>query len=187
MAISTLEQYLDLVTGFWRTGIVRAAIELHVGDHIAKGRTSAETIAAAERADLRGVRILLDALCGLGVMVKREDAYDLTPPFRNLGTAAAGTPTWASADSWTMWGDLSRIVRRGSPSQQGINYGRDFAVMSRPMALQKGARAASQMGVANGDALKVLDLGFVHRRGDAHLATSLRLPAAPPDKKRSAF
>lgn len=58
---------IDLLMGVERAGVLRAAIELQVFDHLGEG-ASARTVAERTGASERGTRILLDALAGLGLL-----------------------------------------------------------------------------------------------------------------------
>lgn len=60
---------IDLLMGVERAGVLRAAIELGVFDHIGEG-TDVPLLAARIEASERGTRILLDALAGLGLLTE---------------------------------------------------------------------------------------------------------------------
>ena len=68
---------------FWyvnvKISILRAALELHVWDRIAGGTTNAEQMALEDGWDPVGTTILLDALCGMGLLDKDSKGYCLTP------------------------------------------------------------------------------------------------------------
>ncbi|NMZ01424.1 AMP-binding protein [Pseudomonas proteolytica] len=59
---------LDLLTGVERAGVLRAAIELKVFDGLAEHPASAATLARQLGTSERGMRILLSALAGLGLL-----------------------------------------------------------------------------------------------------------------------
>jgi len=59
--------------------VARAAIELDVFTHIARGRSLAEELAQACDCSPRGMRILLDALVVLELITKKDQRYTLTP------------------------------------------------------------------------------------------------------------
>jgi 2-polyprenyl-3-methyl-5-hydroxy-6-metoxy-1,4-benzoquinol methylase len=68
---------------FWyinvKISILRAALELHVWDKVAGGTTNAEDMASEEGWDPVGTTVLLDALCGMGLLDKNSKGYCLTP------------------------------------------------------------------------------------------------------------
>ncbi|MBU7018062.1 MAG: hypothetical protein HXS44_11185 [Theionarchaea archaeon] len=70
----------DLEYGVWKATALRAALELDVFTVIARGQSDLERIAAATNCSERGMRILLDALCPLGLLSKSHNEYFLTPP-----------------------------------------------------------------------------------------------------------
>jgi len=59
---------IDLLMGVERAGVLRAAIELGVFDCLDAGNTTASTLAATLNTSERGMRILLDALAGIGLL-----------------------------------------------------------------------------------------------------------------------
>jgi len=84
----TDESILKMVRGFMTSRVVISAAELDLFTLLAeKGRT-ADEVADAIDADLRGITILLDALCALGFLVKTDGTYT----FEEIasGLAAAG-------------------------------------------------------------------------------------------------
>ena len=60
--------------------VFKTAMELDVFTTIAGGCQRVEEIARATRCSLRGMRVLLDALCSLGLLTKSADSYALTHP-----------------------------------------------------------------------------------------------------------
>lgn len=69
-------------TEFWyvnvKISILRAALELHVWDKVAGGTTRAEDMVSEEGWDPVGTTVLLDALCGMGLLCKDSRGYCLT-------------------------------------------------------------------------------------------------------------
>ena len=59
--------------------VLKTAMELDVFTTIASGRQHLEEITQATRCSIRGMRVLLDALCPLGLLSKSEGLYALTP------------------------------------------------------------------------------------------------------------
>jgi 2-polyprenyl-3-methyl-5-hydroxy-6-metoxy-1,4-benzoquinol methylase len=58
---------------------VQTAMELDLFSLIAAGHERLETIAATAGCNPRGMRVLLDALCALGLLVKAQGRYTLSP------------------------------------------------------------------------------------------------------------
>jgi ubiquinone/menaquinone biosynthesis C-methylase UbiE len=110
--------------GFGPTQVLTSAVELGLFTRVAEGKATVAALEAATRASRRGLRMLLDALVGLGFVTK-EDAgdgarYGLTPEseaflvegrpgyhgdfVRLHGTLMAGN-----------WAKLTECVRTGRP------------------------------------------------------------------------
>jgi 8-O-methyltransferase len=58
---------------------VQTAMELDLFSVVAAGHEELDVIAAATKCDPRGMRVLLDALCPLGLLVKTRGRYTLSP------------------------------------------------------------------------------------------------------------
>ena len=59
--------------------VLKAAVELDVFTTIVRGYHSLEVIAAVLQCSVRGMGVLLDALCPLGLLHKSGGTYALTP------------------------------------------------------------------------------------------------------------
>jgi 2-polyprenyl-3-methyl-5-hydroxy-6-metoxy-1,4-benzoquinol methylase len=70
--------FMEAVNGLQKSAVARAAIELDIFSHIARGRGTVESIAAATQASAKGVRVLLDALTVLRLLHKLDNRYHLT-------------------------------------------------------------------------------------------------------------
>lgn len=105
---------------FWyvnvKISILRAALELNVWDRIADGIRSAEEMASREGWDPVGTRILLDALCGMGLLAKDSKGYWLTHIsdfyFVKSKTTYMGDVRMAQL-TWEEEGSLADAIRKG--------------------------------------------------------------------------
>src|SRR5512145_518081 len=68
----------DTILSFQRSAALKAAIELQLFTHIARGANSVETLATAAKASARGIRILCDYLTICGLLEKNGSQYALT-------------------------------------------------------------------------------------------------------------
>jgi Dimerisation domain len=59
--------------------VFKTTLELDVFTTIASGKERLEEIARATQCSVRGMRVLLDALCPLGLLSKSAGSYALTP------------------------------------------------------------------------------------------------------------
>ncbi len=163
--LKTVEDVLDQAVGFWRSGILQAALDLHVADHIVAGHTTAEEVASAAEADPRAMRILMDALCGLGFMDKVDGHYRLEPLVEQILPILGRTaPLSLDKDAMATWTRLSDAVRLGFPLGAKDNYWERFAQTTREVArfqesvLEIAGTNARELGIADRVTLRALDL-----------------------------
>jgi ubiquinone/menaquinone biosynthesis C-methylase UbiE len=69
---------LDAIMAYQRTAAMRAAIDLDLFTLIGSGIADTATLGRAAGASERGVRILCDALCAMGLLAKSQARYTLT-------------------------------------------------------------------------------------------------------------
>jgi len=111
---------MELATGYWASAALLAANELGIFLALADGADTAESVARTIGANSRSVERLMDACCGLNLLVKQGDRY-MAPP----AAAAFLTPgrpgylgsglRWAW-DQFATWGKLAHSVRTGQPA-----------------------------------------------------------------------
>ena len=97
--------------------VIKLAMEMDVFSAIAAGHGTLEEIAAAIGASQRGARILLDALCPLGLLAKSEGIYSLTPTAATF--LVRGRPAYIGGAWLTFWRNRDRLaeaVRTGQPT-----------------------------------------------------------------------
>ncbi len=155
-----IDSVIDQVTGFWRTAVLRAAFELHLPDHLMSGRDSPDIIAAAEGADARAIKMILDVLCAFGFVKKSGGAYKLQPAIENmLPVFRRSTALLLNDATWSMWGRVSESARTGKPIGPGLEYWIEFAHSTREIALQQGREIAGFAKRSNARATRILDVG----------------------------
>ena len=114
-----LIQQLDAGMGTAR--VLGVAVQLGLFTHLAAGQTTVAEIAHAAQASTRGIRMLLDALVGLGLLTKTQDTYTLTPV---AATFLVRDQPWylgqlmESDWMWETWGHLADAVRTGQSFHQ---------------------------------------------------------------------
>ncbi len=79
MAALTIDDLNRMANGFQQSKVLLLGVEFHVFDHIHAGRNTARAIAEAEKTTLRGMEILLDSLCAIGVLGKEDGRYTNSP------------------------------------------------------------------------------------------------------------
>ncbi|MBU7016242.1 MAG: methyltransferase domain-containing protein [Theionarchaea archaeon] len=105
---------------FWYVNVkisaLRAALDLHIWDRIAEGTKNAEEMASREGWDPVGTRILLDALCGMGLLAKDSKGYCLTRIsdfyFVKSKSTYMGDVRKAQL-TWEEEGSLAKAIRTG--------------------------------------------------------------------------
>ncbi len=97
--------------------VLKTALELNVFNTIASGHKQLEEIASATRCSVRGMRVLLDALCPLGLLHKSGGTYTLT--LTSEAYLVQGAPTYCG-DIYLAWlqsrEHFADCVRTGNPT-----------------------------------------------------------------------
>lgn len=136
----TREIISELEYGVWKATVFKVALELDIFTIIAKGNNALHEIADASKCNIRGMSILLNALCPLGFLTKNQDQYYLT----------SVSETYLVRGKDTFYGDWclqSQIawdvrVRAREAVQNGFAIGGDFAnVATQDLWLQDYASA----------------------------------------------
>jgi 2-polyprenyl-3-methyl-5-hydroxy-6-metoxy-1,4-benzoquinol methylase len=97
--------------------VLKTAMELDVFTTIASGHRYVEEIAHATCCSVRGMRVLLDALCPLGLLSKSAGSYALTPAAQAYLVRTA--PTYCADIYLTLFQSRERFadcVRTGTPA-----------------------------------------------------------------------
>jgi predicted O-methyltransferase YrrM len=185
MSYNTPEAVLKLARQFMESRILLTAAELNLFTDLAEKPSSAEELAEALDADLRGLTILLDVLTAMGLLVKQQGTYQTPPeavPFLSDKSPRSALPMILhAAHLWDRWSQLTGIVKGEGPSGPPASATRDseelnafigaMHVAGMPMA-QKIAAA-----VQPGPARNLLDVG-----GASGTYTIAFLEAAPEMK-----
>ncbi|MEW6271808.1 MAG: methyltransferase [Thermodesulfobacteriota bacterium] len=160
----------DNFFAFIRTGVMKAALELDLFTHIARGHRTADALARAAGGDPRGVRILLDTLCVFGFLDKdASGAYALRPLAEAM--LVRGSPAYAggfmriTANRW-LWdavGKLTDVVRSGKPPEAmvdtpGHEFWVEFAEASEQMSSVGAGMVAGLLELDPTRPLEVLDV-----------------------------
>ncbi|MBV9610478.1 MAG: methyltransferase type 12, partial [Acidobacteria bacterium] len=112
-------RFFQTMLAYQQTAAMEAAIDLDIFTAISRGNHTAETIAAACQASIRGTRGLCDALVVMGFLEKHNNKYSLAPDSamfldRNsrtyIGTAAKFL---AMRDLRQNFDSLADAVRKG--------------------------------------------------------------------------
>lgn len=114
------DRMMSMVTGFWVTQTVRAAAIYNLADHLAKGTSTPEGIAAAEGIHLGATRRLMRTCASLGLMTSEDGGahYSATSLLSTLvkddPNSLRGFAISQSAPGhWLPWGLFPEAVRSG--------------------------------------------------------------------------
>ncbi len=111
------QSILELHFSFAPSRILAAGVQLDVFSPLANGARNPAAIAQAIRASERGTRMLLDALVVLGLLRRRDGAYELTSASaRYLVRSSPDYMGSALELDWHSWDHLADAVRNGGPA-----------------------------------------------------------------------
>lgn len=145
--------------GFRQARVLMTANNLAIFEHT-KTAKSAALVARAMRADKRAVEILLDALTGMGLIVKKSGKYknsELSAKFLVSGQPYYQGDIIRHADNlWSNWSGLDEVVRTGRPFH--VAHDHDAFIMGmHNMAIFKAAGVLNEIGTSG--VKTALDLG----------------------------
>lgn len=117
---------MELSTAYWGSQVFLTANRIGLFGHLADQEMTAEEVASGLGLDPRGVRLLLDACAGLGLLECEDGGY------RNSAACRAflvpGSPGFMgnaisfSDDLYATWGRLEDSLREGRPMLQAETY-----------------------------------------------------------------
>jgi SAM-dependent methyltransferase len=110
----------DISFGLSKAAILKTAIELEIFTRIAEGHHTVPALARLGGLTERGARLLLDALCFIGMLTKQRNEYGITPTaeaFLVKGKPAYFGDATLGDFAWETRGQLSRIIRTGKAMQ----------------------------------------------------------------------
>jgi len=190
----TMEQLMQLATGYWGSAVLSAAVELELFDAIGRERVPGDDIADRLGLSMPHATRLLDALAGLGLLDKTAVGYAVQAGAAPL--LSRSSPTCLldalkfNTDLYPLWGRLAGCVREGCPAVPPTNHlGGDEArtrrfvlgMHSRAMALAPAVVAAIDVG----ECRRMLDVGagpgtFSRLLAERHQGLSITLFDLPP-------
>jgi len=128
-----LNELRRLSSGFQQSRIILTAAEVGLFDKIGCSKKDAHTLARMCDCDKRGMSCILDALCAIGILSKKNGRYSIPPSLRVLllsDSPATIIPIFKhSANMWQRWSNLTDIVRNGRYPERNShpeNFKMDF-------------------------------------------------------------
>jgi len=125
MEIQNSDQLLALMRGFQVPCVLAAGADLDVFNLLSAAPLSASETARQLHCDLRAMTVLLDALTGIGVLVKTDNRYALAPAVAPL--VVDGPPPSVAAmlrhqaNCLRRWSRLPWVVQTGRPADAGTS------------------------------------------------------------------
>jgi len=151
--------------------MIEAAVKLKLFDALADGDKSSDDLAAATGASVRGVRILMNGLVGLGLLTHpKPGRYALTPEagaflVRGRPAYLGGFFQHASEQLIPKWLRLTEVVRTGKPATavnaetEGAAFFQQFVEDIFPLSRQAAVGLADHFKLAEAKSpVAVLDL-----------------------------
>ena len=123
MGIRDGEQILEMMRAYQVPCLLAAAADLDLFEKLAPAPRTAAEVAAAAGCDLRAVTILLDALAAVGVIVKQDEQYSISPELAPFLCEAFPQSVMAmlrhQANCLRRWSRLPWTVHSGKPEYPG--------------------------------------------------------------------
>ncbi len=123
MRIRDGEQILEMMRAYQVPCLLAAAADLDLFEKLAPVPRTAAEVAAAAGCDLRAVTILLDALTAVGVIVKQDEQYSISPELAPFLYEAFPQSVMAmlrhQANCLRRWSRLPWTVHSGKPEYPG--------------------------------------------------------------------
>ncbi|MBI2865554.1 MAG: methyltransferase domain-containing protein [Chloroflexi bacterium] len=115
------ELIVRTIRGSLHSGILKAAVSLDLFNIVSRGVDDVDGVTEAISGDQRIVRMLLDALCGFGLLAKLDGRYSLTPFSRSFlvddpeAFASSADYREVFAVQWQAFGGMDQLARTGRP------------------------------------------------------------------------
>src|SRR5438105_4648334 len=115
----TYGDLMIIANAFSESQTLLAANDLDIFTVISREARTAGELAAKCKADPKGMRLLLPALVGLGLLSRRAGRYAITPLGRRYLDRRSPTSIanllWLLGHHWQDWSKLPRVLRQGRP------------------------------------------------------------------------
>ena len=167
MVTATPEVILGLGRAFMESRVLLTAVELDIFTPLAHRAMTAEELAGALGADLRGTTTLLDAVTAIGLLEKEDGRYRCASDAAELlsrDSARSVVPMLRhSVALWRRWSELTEVVRRGTPAprpaepEQREEDRAAFIGAMHTVASRMAAEVVAAIGAGN--ATRLLDIG----------------------------
>ncbi len=158
---------LETAAAFQRSRVLLTAHELDLFTTLGEGNRTSSEVAAALGTDERATDRLMNALCGMGLLAKKEGRFSNTPPASRF--LVKGQPDFLAGlmhlvHLWETWSTLTEAVRRGrsvagpaNVDERGEEWLRAFLAAMHWRALQHAPAVVGLLDLTG--VSRVLDVG----------------------------
>jgi len=163
------EKIMQVATGCWATGILGAAVDCSLFQHLEGEGESAASLGAKIPISPRGLQCLLDGLTGLGLIELRGGKYRNSPEasfylVEGKPTFLGGLPRLNTRDM-TRWSEFPRAVRTGLPPDENTaelaenEYWESLVPSIATLSLPLAQMAAERLKISGAGEVRWLDVG----------------------------
>ncbi len=189
----SVHELMQLATGYWRAAALSAAVELELFAALEPDGATAALVAERGESDPAYTADLLNALVGLGLLVRDDGRYAIAPAYRELlspdGERCMLGALGYNAQLYPLWGRLAQCVRDGAPAVPPSAHLGDDPAATRGFVMGMHSRALGLgptiLPAIDAAGRRLLDIGsgpgtfsriLAERRSDLRV-TQLDLPA----------
>ncbi len=165
------EQIVLDTFAFCRTRVLSTAVDLELFTHIAQGKKTAVELSRITGTTMRGLEMVLNTLCSMDYLQKKDGTYELTPLSRFFlvkGKKMYYGDYVKHVDlSWDPWFKLTEVLKTGKPSlpsgteqEDGFNYYKELVPLLFRTTLLVATGGAKALGIGSElKGLKIMDVG----------------------------
>ena len=159
----TPESIFGIARSFMECRLLLTGVELNLFSLVAQAPLSAEEISGKLQGNLRATTILLDAICALGYLEKKDNLYrtvsSLIPLLSDTEATSILPGLQHSAHLWQTWSQLTDIVLRGKKEDTGFSGSRLSAFIGAMHVGAAGAADGIVTAISPGSAKALIDIG----------------------------
>jgi ubiquinone/menaquinone biosynthesis C-methylase UbiE len=156
---------------FARTRILSTAIDLEIFTHIFKGKKTLSELAQVTKTQWRALEILLNTLCAMEYLQKKNRRYEVTPLSRFFLVKGKkmyyGDYVKHTDLSWDPWLKLTEVIKSGKPSlpagteeKEGFDYYQQLVPLLFNTTHLVAVAGAKALGIGKElKGLKIMDVG----------------------------
>lgn len=164
---------------FWEARVLMTAAELNIFSLLEDSAKTASEVSKELSSDIRGTEALLNAVAGMGLLVKKADAFKVKPSLKKYLSSSSPETVVPMIEHmghmWENWGRLTQIVLKGKPEEKRERDEKSLKAFIGAMhAIGQGKAAAVASKLDLGKHVNMIDVG-----GGSGVYTIAFLKAAP--------